>query len=280
MFPRTLAARASAFLLLAGCSHPADDPGHAARDFFSAIVKGQVDEAYDATSFSFKALQSRGAFTVAVQDLGLIGAAVDSVEVTSTDPKIAKVKAIVTTAKGPQPFTVALQQDAGSWRVFTLKSPPASRSGVSENRFSSFGRTLAFSDISPQPPPDDRTVARLIRQSMNEFAQAISHRSFVNFYADVSKAWQSQLSETQLERAFQGFIDQDVNLTGVTDLSPVFDATPMVSTEGLLLVSGHYPTKPYEVIFVFKYVYENEEWKLFGLDVNLRQAPEAAGAAK
>ena len=55
---------------------------------------------------------------------------------------------------------------------------------------------------------------------------------------------------------------------------PIFDVAPVITSDGLLQVSGHYATKPIEFVFAFRYIYEAPEWKLFSVDVNLRDAPK------
>jgi hypothetical protein len=60
-----------------------------------------------------------------------------------------------------------------------------------------------------------------------------------------------------------------------------------VSADGIMSVSGYYDTKPYMVRFGLKFIYEQpaavlrrpdraplegtRDWKLFGIDVNLRK---------
>jgi hypothetical protein len=110
------------------------------------------------------------------------------------------------------------------------------------------------------------------------FAQAIRERSFKNFYEHISLAWQGEVMQKQLLNAFQGFIDQDVNLTGVIGIKPVFDSPPQMTSEGILLLDGYYPTHPLEVVFSFKFIYELPNWKLFGMTIDLRKSqphPEA-----
>jgi hypothetical protein len=106
------------------------------------------------------------------------------------------------------------------------------------------------------------------------FNNAIQQKSFGEFYGSVSSKWRSTLTEGQLQRAFQPFVDQGVNMGGAVKTDPIFDPPPQITTEGLLLVTGHYPSKPYQVVFSLKYIYELPNWKLFGIDVNLRKSPE------
>ena len=59
-------------------------------------------------------------------------------------------------------------------------------------------------------------------------------------------------------------------------MEPVLDVPLRVSDDGLLVVQGHYNTLPYQVRFSMKYIHGREQWKLFGIDVDLKKAePEA-----
>jgi hypothetical protein len=112
----------------------------------------------------------------------------------------------------------------------------------------------------------------LAHRTMLDFAEAVKEGSFANFYQTVSQAWQRQVTAGALEAAFAGFVSKKVNLAGLRELVPVFDAAPALDGHHLLQVAGHYPTHPYEVVFSLKYLREGTVWKLFGIDVNLRKA--------
>jgi hypothetical protein len=261
-----------ALVLLSACHHRPDDPLTATRQFFDEISAGHIPEAYESASYAFRALQTEAIFSSTAQDLGLVGGKLDTAEPVSADAEVAKVKANVVSTKGPTTFTVTLKREKGAWRIFSILLPKDPLTGVSENRFSPLGRTLAFNDTATQPTPDDQAIKGLVQDTMTDFAGSVARQDFSAFYKSTSKAWQRQISQEQLTRAFSGFIDRQVSLNGVADKEPIFDTPPIVSTDGLLMVSGHYATEPYEVIFVFKYLFEDPTWKLFGLDVNLRQA--------
>jgi hypothetical protein len=47
------------------------------------------------------------------------------------------------------------------------------------------------------------------------------------------------------------------------------DPPPRIDSEGLLIVSGSYPSKPLRVAFSLKYYYDMPDWRVFGMNVNL-----------
>lgn len=280
MNPRKPVLYLCALLLLAGC-RPASDPKSATRAFLETIAEGRTNEAYASAAFSFRAPQSEKAFLASTRELGLIGARIYSIDIETATDQVAKVRVVLTSSFGTdKTFVFQLQPEAGAWRVFAVRSPPDPVTGQVTNHFTRHTGSLAFDDAAGTPPPDDRSMKLLVRESMSDFAQALAKQSFSDFYSHISQRWRAQVSQRQLERAFQDFITQGVNLTGVSDLGPVFESPPIISADNLLLAAGHFPTKPYEVVFAFKYVSESGEWKLFGLDVNLRQAAAAPEPAK
>ena len=45
---------------------------------------------------------------------------------------------------------------------------------------------------------------------------------------------------------------------------------PKVDDVGVLLLSGYYPTKPSQVYFEHKYIYEGVSWKLVGFKIEAK----------
>ena len=141
--------------------------------------------------------------------------------------------------------------------------------GLSENRFAHFGRNPAVTAALERPLPDERTIQAMTREAMLQFNDAIQQRSFEDFYENVARAWQQQLTLGMLTRTFQGFIDQRTNLAAIRDVEAVLNPPPHLDSEGLLIVSGSYATKPHRIGFTLKFFYEMPNWRVFGLDVNL-----------
>lgn len=258
-------------LLLAGCEKPEDARQNADR-FFQQVISGKTEEAYRDAGFAFQAEQSQRAFETAARDLGLIGASGAELKDAQVDDKAAKFTVEVTKKDGAKAtFIVQLRKDGSHWRVHSLKTPRSVETGLVENRFSLIGRGASFTDSLNRPVPDQEMVQRLVQDTMVQFNESLLSGSFTDFYQNISRAWQTQLTENQLRHAFQAFIDSKVDLTEALKLDPVFDEQPKISADGLLVISGHYPWDPYKVAFQVKYMYELNHWKLFGIDVNLKK---------
>jgi hypothetical protein len=260
-----------AALLLAACGNPSD-PRAATVQFFQLIAANRTKEAYESAAFAFQAEKSLKAFETVVreQDLGSFASA--QWEPPRVEGRLAKVRGEVKNASGrSRALVVTLNHESGKWRTYSIRTPRNVQTGTSANLFGSVGKTAAFTEAIDRPVPDDKTVRAMTLETLLRFNDAVQTRSFDVFYENVSKTWQKQLTIGMLTRAFQPFIDNEVDMSGIKDVEPVFDSPPMVTSEGLLLVAGNYPTDRYRVVFALRFIYELPKWKLFGIDVTLRK---------
>jgi hypothetical protein len=259
----------AALLSLGSCSKPVD-PLTVAKQFFEQVAAGQADVAYQGTAFGFKAQRSSVVFATAAKDMGLTDYAGADWGQPERDGRTTTIPVRIKTKSGSAiPLVVTLVKESGTWRIFSLRSPPSADTGISENRFSLVGKAPAFADAVTKPMPPENELRQLIRENLLRFNEAIVSQSFDSFYDSVAEHWKEQLTKGQLQRAFQPFIDKKVSLAGIANANPVFETPPTVNSEGLLFVTGHYDTEPYKVRFAMRFFYELPAWKLFGLDVDL-----------
>jgi len=258
-------------LACTGCEKKAD-PQASAQRFFELVGSGQSKEAYQSAAFGFQAQRSAAVFETAAKEMGLADHVGGEWETPKIDGRSATVRLRVRTRAGKElPLIVTLTWESGTWRVYSLRSPPSPTTGISENRFTLVGKAPAFTDAVTQPVPPEIELRQLVRENLLRFNEAIAAKSFDAFYDSVSRKWQDQLTKGQLQRAFQPFIDKQVEIGSIQTVDPIWDAPVTVGTNGLLVLSGYYPTQPYRVQFALKFIYELPSWKLFGAEVNLRK---------
>jgi hypothetical protein len=82
--------------------------------------------------------------------------------------------------------------------------------------------------------------------------------------------WQQQITTEALRDRLAVFIEKKIPLTVTEGVTPVFSGPPSIDGDGLLVLKGRYPSRPYEVEFEFDYYFEDGQWKLFGFNVNTR----------
>ncbi|HEX5176625.1 MAG TPA: hypothetical protein VFV83_06335 [Chthoniobacteraceae bacterium] len=261
---------------LAGCAHEAD-PVAAAQKFFNLIAQNKTKEAYESSAFAFQTQQSLKAFeaTVREQELALFASA--KWEAPQPEGRLVKLRAEIG-ANGSdgdggrkRALVVTMNHESGAWRTFSIRTPRSVQTGIAANLFGSVGKTASFVEGVDRPVPDDKTVRALALEELLRFNDALQKKSFADFYSEVSKTWQKQLTVGQLNRAFQPFIEHKVNIAGIEKVEPVFESPPIVTSEGLLVLTGYYPTDRYRVIFTLRFIYELPRWKLFGIDVTLKK---------
>ncbi len=258
-------------MALAGCAEKGD-PTEAAKQFFAQLAEGQTAEAYRGTAFGFQAQQTEKAFAQTVKEMGLTNLDTLTWEPPEITDDEAKVRVELKAKNGRTlPFLVTLVHESGAWRVHSLRSPRGTSSTRTENRFTLVGKGAAFSDAQSQRMPDEKEIKQLIVRTLGQFDAAVQQKSFAEFYGDVSATWKKQLTVGQLERAFQPFINAGVRFGGLNEAEMQLDGPPSISTEGVLVVNGHFHTAPYQVFFNMKFLYELPRWRLFGLDVNLQR---------
>jgi hypothetical protein len=284
-------------LILAGCGKT-PGPGEEAKVFFDRLAAGRVDEAYDSAAFGFQIQKTRIFFAAMVQEMELVNIASATFAAPQMDGRTATVRGEFTTKAGVSfALVVTLIQDAGAWRVYALKSPRDS--GGAQDRYRLAGGAVGLAEAgNRQPAPDDETIRKLIVDVMMRFDEAVRAKSFNDFFDHISRRWQLQLvhsyeagfdydtamrrpleagehelGSAHFDRVFRAFMERSVDLSNLGDIAPVLAPPPRLSTEGLLLVSGYFPTQPRHVNFALKFIYESPSWRLFGLDVNLDDPP-------
>ena len=124
--------------------------------------------------------------------------------------------------------------------------------------------------------PTDKELRKLALDSLLLFNVAVQTKSFSDFYDKTAKLWQKETSPKELREIFHSFIEKEMNIAPIAKLEPVFDRTPAVNEDGFLVLKGSYPTKPNKVFFELKYVYEDENWKLVGINVQVKPAGDNA----
>lgn len=114
--------------------------------------------------------------------------------------------------------------------------------------------------------------AKLAKDTLIIFNQAVQAKDFKNFYNFIAQYWQKQTTASELQKNFQAFIDEDIDISPIADKAPVWDLPASVQKDTYLTLTGHYELKP-QVNFELKYQKEKGEWKLIGIDVRVF-APE------
>lgn len=263
---------AAIVVLMAGCSKPAN-PTDSLNAFFHELSQNQVDEAYDSTAFGFQTSLNRRTFARAVAALNIHQPGISySWSPKSTSSSEVDLEGTISYPNGKKlPVSADLIDERGSWRVFRLRAEASQGDIFALVKQSPEGQSVSFSGDPRRIIPSEKDLQNLVEGSLMDFNRAIQTGNFASFYQTISLAWQDQITPKRLKDAFQNFVDLHVNLGNLNMATPVFDVPPEISSDGVLLLQGHYPSAGAKPYFTLRYKYELPHWKLYGLDVQIRQ---------
>ncbi|MHC1727699.1 MAG: hypothetical protein AB9866_17135 [Syntrophobacteraceae bacterium] len=226
-----------------------------AEDFFSSVKAGKMTKAYSYLSEDFKANTSEKALTDFLAKNGLNGFKQASWGERSISGNRGHLTGSITTESGGViPIKMSFVKGEPGWKIFSIEKPAA---GVQET-------------ATPRQLPTEDEQVKLVAGAMNVFAKAVNEKSMAKFHSYCSNLMQKQLSVSKLDESFGVFYTSGMDLTLLEGYSPAFDEKAMINEDGVLIIKGHYPTKPSHVFFEQKYIYEGLGWKLLGFNINVK----------
>ena len=141
-----------------------------------------------------------------------------------------------------------------AWKIYAIQKPTAG---------------LQSEDTSPTIPGKADQMA-LVKQSIHDFIVSVEQKNMEHFRSTTSQLWQKQHTTEQLNQAFKAIIDSGANWSVLDSFQPVFSSEAKVDESGVLLLAGYYPTKPSQVNFELKFIYEGVSWKLIGFNIQAK----------
>jgi hypothetical protein len=126
--------------------------------------------------------------------------------------------------------------------------------------------------------PPNKELKALAFDSLSAFNKSVQKKDFTGFYNDrLSSQLREQVSLEKFSETFRVFIEKGYDISSIAQSEAVFDKTPAIDEDGVLVLQGHYPSKPNRVKFTLKYVYDSSTWKLLAINVRAVPAGENAG---
>ncbi len=127
--------------------------------------------------------------------------------------------------------------------------------------------------------PDPISLIVMIRTTMVALNQANLTGNYSVLREISAPIFQAQNSQAQLAVAFTTLRDQRLDLSSVVAVTPELTDAPAVDDNGILRVTGFFPTEPLRVNFQLAYQLANGQWRPIGMSVGTTQAPQKAPAA-
>jgi hypothetical protein len=129
---------------------------------------------------------------------------------------------------------------------------------------------------APRPAQIDRNgVLILIRQSLLALDQANKTGNYTVLRDLGAPAFQNNTA-ARLSEIFAKQRNDDVDLSGVAVIDPQLTLLPQIEANGLLHMTGFFPSVPTQVNFDLAYAPVNGQWRLFGISVALGRSEPAA----
>lgn len=261
-------------------------PVEAADEFLALAGRGDLAAAYEAAAPALREQQDEGSFLEAMARLGMTEYESATWTSRSIEGGKAELEGTVTTRGGDEiPIQLTLVEVEDEWKVFSIAGPqagaavtPTSGEPAGPGPAPTAPATPAPAD-APEGPltltagpagmPAAAELERLATESLLALNASIVARDFSTFYVSISELWRRQTTAEELAAAFSQFVERDIDFAAIGDLPPVFEPAPAIDGDGVLRLSGHYPTTPVRVHFNLRYVWESSAWKLLGIEVNL-----------
>jgi hypothetical protein len=174
----------------------------------------------------------------------------------------ANVSGAFTRADGvEQPLYLRFNRHDGEWKLSGFTTDSVAR----------------VSDPLALEIPESTEIAAMLAQVTRDFGEGVRARSFVKLHESMSFGARSRFSPAELEANFSQFVERQVDVSPVANLTPLLHAPAGIDTDGVLRVEGHYPSRPIQFNFDYSFSFEDGQWRLSGLKVSTTE-PEAGPA--
>jgi hypothetical protein len=226
-----------------------------ANEFFGAIKSQDLAAARSHLSEDFKASTDEAA----LREFLSKGALLNFKETSWSNRQISGGRGeldgeVITESGGVVPLKLMFVKENDAWKIYAIQKPTAG---------------LQSEATSPAIPSSADRVA-LVRRAMHDFAVSVNSKSMEHFRGTVSQLWQKQFTTEKFEKAFSLAYDLGVDFTVLDGFEPVLEPVSELGENGELILKGQFPTKPNQVHFEQKYIYEGLGWKLLGFNFNIK----------
>jgi hypothetical protein len=137
----------------------------------------------------------------------------------------------------------------------------------------------ALAQQAAKPAQIDRNgVLILVRSALIALDQANKTGNYT-VLRDISAPAFQVNTAARLGEIFAGHRRDKLDLSGVAAIDPQLTVLPQIGADGLMRMTGFFPSAPTQVNFDLAYAPVDGQWRLFGISVGLGQAAPVAPAA-
>jgi hypothetical protein len=143
------------------------------------------------------------------------------------------------------------------------------------------GGAMPIGPAAQQAKPaqiDRNGVLILVRSALIALDQANKSGNYTVLRDLGAPAFQANTA-ARLGEIFAGLRHDSLDLSGVAALDPQLTLLPQIDAEGMMRMTGFFPSAPAQINFDLVYAPVNRQWRLFANTVGLGQTAPAAPAA-
>jgi opacity protein-like surface antigen len=122
-----------------------------------------------------------------------------------------------------------------------------------------------------QKVPNATVQEILVKASLLTFNDANVTGNYEVFHARLSKPFRDQFSPERFAEVFKGFRDQHIDLDLIAAKAPISAEEPKLDDNGRLTLKGYFDTSPSRVNYDLGFIMSDGEWKLVGINVDLKK---------
>jgi hypothetical protein len=174
--------------------------------------------------------------------------------------------------------TVARKRRNGLLRFLTITAVVAVGAVEAQQSSTPHPKTAAQAPAAQAPRPaqiDRNGVLILVRSTL----LALDHANKTGNYTvlrDLGAPGFQVNTPARLAEIFAGHRRDGLDLSGVSVIDPQFSLLPQIESNGLMRMTGFFPSVPKQVNFDLLFAPVGGQWRLFGISVALGQTAPAA----
>jgi len=127
--------------------------------------------------------------------------------------------------------------------------------------------------------PDVYRLNMLIRSTVLALNQANATGNYTVLRDLAALSFQQSNNAAKLAAIFSSLRERKIDMTPVFFINPVLVRQPAIDAQGLLRMTGYFPSQPERINFDVLFQQVNGDWKLFGLAVSTSPAVVQASTA-
>lgn len=236
------------------------DVTRAGDSFFTLIRNGNAADAYRATAKEFQAATSEAQFLAFLKSSSIADFESAAWTSRSISNNVGELEgSIKTKGGGVVPVKIKFVKEGGKWKLLSIEKAAA---GV-------------VAGTGPPTVPADADMIALTDGSVLLLGRAVNANDFQGFYRASAKIWQNQTTPDALKEVFKSFIDQKIDLTVIEGRKPEYSEKAAIDESGRLILKGYYPVEPGRINFTLKYIQEEGQFKLIGINVSTDETPSS-----